>query len=113
MNDKLRDTPQFLSILKENKAVAKQMKKLRLVFCTWHDNNTFLEEFDMNWKFLRFLHLRAAPVLSVSDPSERGRRSGVVRGQISDLMKLNLGSVTAKEAKTVLDEISRIILKID
>ena len=41
--------------------VAEYIKSVRLVMTTWHDNKTFVEGYDMDWKLLRILHLRVRP----------------------------------------------------
>lgn len=55
------EAPNARSIYDLSQRVAEYMKSVRLVMTTWHDNKTFVEGFDIDWKLLRILHLRVRP----------------------------------------------------
>ena len=55
------EAPNARSVYDLSQRVAEYLKSVRLVMTTWHDNKTFVEGFDMDWKLLRILHLRVRP----------------------------------------------------
>ena len=83
------------------RTLARLMRRLKLVYSTWHDGRTFVEEFYMDWEFLRMLHLRAAPELSTSKQLREGKTTSAGR-QVNDYEKIDFGAINMRDAAAIL-----------
>lgn len=76
---------------------------------TWHDNKTFVEGFDIDWKLLRILHLRVRPDVN----SMVGTKMFGNLRRVAEFSKLDAGKLQQQEAGSAVAEINRVLLKIE
>ena len=76
---------------------------------TWHDNKTFVEGFDMDWKLLRILHLRVRPDVN----SMIGAKMFGNLRRVAEYTQLDPGKLQQQEAGSVVEQINRVLLKIE